>query len=92
MIGLGTRLKMGLLAFGCKPFEITVEPYHEDSELEPGAQLCDNSWEHRCGCKNQAVICMTRTRAELKFEKDDHEHLCLECANKIKGKYRNSMT
>jgi len=87
MIGLRNRLKMAGLAFRCKPFNIFVEPYHENGELIPGF-LCDNSFAHRrVGCKNESVVCMTRTEAEFRISQDDHEHLCSECVDKIKGRY-----
>ena len=88
MIALKTRLKMAWFVFKCKPFCLLIEPYHGNGELNFG-YVCDNSWRHRDiePCENRAVICLTRTEAEFRLNKDDHEHLCQECANKIMGKY-----
>ncbi len=88
MIRLNDRLLMAWLAFRCKPFSLLLEPYHVYEGLKPGV-LCDNSFAvyPRVGCKNDSVVCMTRTEAEFRISQGDHEHLCPECADKIKGQY-----
>ncbi|MBA7603190.1 hypothetical protein ES703_10294 [subsurface metagenome] len=87
MVSLRNRFRMAWRAFNCKPFEMVVEPFHDDGDLRLGAE-CDNNWRHRgATCHKEAVICMNRTIAKFRFVKEDHEHLCLDCATKIRGKF-----
>ena len=87
MIALKDRIRMALNAFCCRPFEMVVEPYHDNGELSPGVK-CDSNWRgDREECGNNAVICLSRTVAVFKLERDDHEHLCGDCADKIEGKF-----
>ena len=90
MISFWSRLKMARAAFRCKPFEVFIEPYHKVDELKPISH-CDNKnrvLSSRYGCQGQAEVCMSRTLATFRVDRDyDHEHLCLECASEIKGKY-----
>lgn len=75
------RLRMAWLVFWLKPFEVATEPYHVGGALNPGVE-CDNKT-----CHNEARVCMTRTVAKFRLEHKDHEHLCEECAAKIRGKW-----
>lgn len=88
-IRLITRIKLALKAFRCQPFSIYIDGYSpsKDSALRPGHE-CDSNWHvERVHCGNEAEVCLSRTAARLTFDRDDHEHLCNQCAAKIAGKY-----
>jgi len=81
------RLRMAWLAFRLQPFEIAVEPYHDDGALRPGYE-CDNNWRREGKtCHNEAIVCMSRKIAKFRLVHEDHEHLCEECAARIRGKW-----
>ncbi len=84
MISLKDRIKMAWQVLRCKPFWMTVEPYHPNGELKEGFD-CDNRESQGINCLNKAVVCMTRTIAEFKLSEDDHMHLCDYCAGKLRG-------
>jgi hypothetical protein len=75
------RLKMAWCAFMCKEFKIIVEPNQEVARIR--AEECDNKW--RTGCKNPASVCMSRTIAVFSIKRNDHDHVCDECAEKLRG-------
>lgn len=91
------RLKMAWKSFWLKPFEIPIEPYHKVSFVAGGVK-CDC---HSCGavdgkiiskfhksfCDKNAIVCITRTLAIMRFEENEHRHLSDECADKHLGKF-----
>lgn len=62
-----------------------IEGYKIIDELNPS--LCDNHFDFRTGCTNDAEHCLSRTllHIEVKLSTADHVHVCESCANKLLG-------
>lgn len=47
---------------------------------------CDNAYNSRTGCENNAEYCLSRTHLLIETVTDDHVHLCTSCARESLGK------
>ena len=88
MIGIVRRLKMAFDVFRLKEFEVVIEPYKEVDKLKSGLKCgltCDNHFDWKTGCKNNAAICMSRGIATFVIEHEDHAHVCNDCKKVLEG-------
>lgn len=72
---------MAWYVFTLKEFKIIIDPNREVAKIR--SERCDN--ESRTGCRNPATVCMSRTIAVFSIDRDDHAHVCDECAEKLRG-------
>lgn len=69
------------MAFNLKSFSIQIKSRHiTDQKLKP-ALKCD-SLSYPGDCENNAINCVSNTTIELKFEENEHKHLCQVCTEK----------
>ena len=85
MVGLITRLKLAWKCFRLKPFDATIGPYHIAGTIIPGTD-CDLSIHYNKGmnakqynlptCKDNAVLCISKTYAHFEITANEHLHVC----------------